>query len=284
MNRNSKCLRICNHEFRKAWHNPRNFVTIIWIIIIFRGYVQPIREFAAMKEIPSAPWVLPHLLQSSFIQMMLTLGAVLIFCDAPFVKNDTNYIVMRSGKNSWLAGEILYLFGASVIYAGIVSIIVLLLLVPYVGFFTGWGKILGTLAQSNSSLNGYVSYRIILSYQPWEAFARSFFALTMNTFIVGLLIMILNMFFKRNIGPVIGTIVAFTPYLVIRLSQNNYLGYYFSLPSWMDISIYNFGDASRLPTLGYIYSVWGVLLFLLIGMGVFYVRRRDMDSLIMECR
>lgn len=48
--------------------------------------------------------------------MMLFLGVVLLFCDAPFIEDEQPYIMLRSGRRIWFIGQMLYIVVASVLY------------------------------------------------------------------------------------------------------------------------------------------------------------------------
>ena len=188
-----------------------------------------------------------------YIQNIIVLGAVLIFCDAPFIKNNTSYVMIRMGRNKWFASQILYIMVMSAVYIGLLYLISILLLLPYVGPETGWGKIIGTLAQTDAAaqIGGVMlDYQMLLDYSPWEALSVTCGMSWMIISFTGLLIMFFNMFGNHYLGAAAGAMVSFTPYFA-RIFSDMYAGYYIAPPTWMSVTIFGRTGASPYPTIPY---------------------------------
>lgn len=257
--------------FQMVWNNikiclmsPRFYIALILVAILFWQIEEPIRMFCAKTGYLITPWLFPHLTQLPYIQNIITLGIVLIFCDAPFIKENSPYIILRVGRKNWLYAQMLYVLIASFIYCLSVYIISVLLLFPYLEINGGWGKIIGTLAQTNASNQiGTISieYQLLLDYKPWQAVLVSGVMCWLIVSFIGLLMMCINLFGKNNWGPIVGSGISFTSYLA-RIFSDMYAGYYFSPPTWMGLLSFGKTNNSPYPTLIY------AIVFLIIGICV----------------
>lgn len=84
------------------------------------------------------------------VVLIASLGALLLFCDAPFIDSEQPYIVLRSGRKKWVAGQIAYIAISSALFTLFLYLLTLLLLLPWLEFSTEWGKAIGTLAQTTT--------------------------------------------------------------------------------------------------------------------------------------
>lgn len=83
--------------------------------------------------------------------MMLFLGVVLLFCDAPFIEDEQPYIMLRSGRRIWFIGQMLYIVVASVLYLIVLYFISVLVLLPHIEWSAEWGKLLSTFSQTSAA-------------------------------------------------------------------------------------------------------------------------------------
>ena len=81
--------RICQSNLKRILGNVRFYLALAWFAMTLCFYMLQLRALAAQLELPVSVWCLPLLLTKSGNQMFLILGAVLLFCDAPFLYDNS---------------------------------------------------------------------------------------------------------------------------------------------------------------------------------------------------
>lgn len=164
-----KVIRIfscCAQNLRKWPSNPRIYVLGLLLIGFLFEWVRPIADFSSAVHVSVTPWVFPYLSLSQKVLLLIMLGIVLLFCDAPFIDAHQPYVIIRSGKRDWLLGQILYIMVASALYFLFIALISTLLMLPNLTFSSEWGKIFGTLALTDAGsqfkINLPISYKFSL--------------------------------------------------------------------------------------------------------------------------
>lgn len=149
------------------------------------------------------------------------MGALLLFCDAPFLHVNSGWQILRAGRNCWFWGNMLYVWILSFIYAVGIGILPIITMLPLVGWDTGWGKILGSLAQTSAAGQfgmEQLNYGIMAHYRPLAAMGLTLIAVWLNTVLIGVCNYVLNLYFKNGIGNIACVVLGLSPLLfcVIR--------------------------------------------------------------------
>lgn len=255
---------VCKYGVRKMLLNARFYIALFLPFLIIQSLIDPIRKFAFQAGYRVTPWLFPFLLQHFYIQMIVILGIILLFCDAPFINQGTPYQLVRVGRKNWFRGQVLYIIVMAFLYFALIVIMSIGLFFPYLYLENGWGKILHTLAQTNAGMTmGTISldYQLQLEFQPLHALLYSFGMAWGNGVLTGMLIFTCNLMWKRIAGVVVGGVLAATPYVVINFSDIR-LFYYFAPPSWMNIMILDRKEQTYFPDLWY-----GILVLAVLGTG-----------------
>lgn len=268
-------LLICINNIKRSLINPRIYLSYLLVFTLIKQLTDTIRTFSVQMEINTAPWIYPCLVQKYYIQMILILGIVLLFCDAPFMNESTPFLLIRSGRRNWLLGQIAYIISMSFIYFAVIVLLSVILLFPQVDCQLGWGKILGTLAQTDASPL-ILDYRMQIIYTPIAAMGYSFLISWLVGIITGLLILVLNLYFKHFLGPMVGATIAFLPYFAINFSSL-YNIFYVSPASWMDITLWTGDKTSKLPSREYIIAFIGITLVALVTISLIKIRKITID-------
>ena len=102
-----KVLFVSLCHFRRWPTNPRMYL----LLILLAGYINmmlyPVRDFCAQYNVAISPWVFPYLMAEPYSLLMVMLGIVLLFCDAPFLDEEQPYVILRAGRLCWCAAQIL---------------------------------------------------------------------------------------------------------------------------------------------------------------------------------
>lgn len=278
MTKSKVVLKVALDSIKLALRNPRFYIALfIWAVAI-KEKVVPVKQLSIRMGINVNAFILPFFFNDMYSIIMITLGMLLIFCDAPFMVENTYYQIVRSGRGVWFLGKVCSIAIQSFLYTIAMAVIPILYLLPNIEYSNKWGKVLGMLAQVEvEGLSSNVlqpAYPILAHYTPVEAMITIFLLIFLNGVFMGLLITTGNLFCSKSAGPVLGAMLAFLPYLTIRLS-NVRVGYYISTFSWLDISMFHSYQGAGLPTLSYAYIV------LLLGMtlcAIFsYIKIKRMD-------
>jgi hypothetical protein len=238
--------------FQMAWldilqwrHSGRIGIIALFIIMIFNDSLEAIRNFILNVGISISTFIYPFLMTSDRNIVFVTIAAVVMFCDAPFLTNNQIYLITRMGKKIWFASKILYIIMGSIIYMLFTYTVSIVLLLPHVNLKNEWGKVLGTLCATNASNQFEVmlgmNYNILLDYKPFEAIIIELFLGILIVSFIGILLFVLNIYFKKEIS-----ILIVSGIVVFGMFANSlpYKAYFFSITSWINLTIntkYNYG-------------------------------------------
>ena len=226
----------------------------IWIHYL----VNPILKFSQSVNVNITPFVFPHLFLNWYSILIMLLLSVLLFCDAPFMSSRTPYECIRSGKQFWIKGQIIYIFEAATLFVLFMIITSIACLYPNICFRNDWGKVLNTLAQTNVGMQFNimpVSYFMMINYTPIEAMFLSSIMLVLIINMIGLIMLVLNMAISRVVGIFVALFLAFLPAFA-SVSDSPKL-YYVIPTTWANITMFDVKGTSLYPTL--LYAVIGIL-------------------------
>lgn len=257
-------LSVCADNFRRWSTNPKIYVIAVLAILMENSMmVGPVRNFSESVNLPSTPWIYPFLTGDWYIVLLEVFGAILLFCDAPFVNEGTPYILVRAGKNAWFWGQLLYIIIASILYQLYLAIIGVLLLVPNLIWSPDWGKVLGTLAQTEAGdyLGVKLTESIVRQYTPFTATFLCFALCIIVTIFFGVLIFSVNLTFKSLWGPIIGSILALL--MPFSINASGHFMFYYSPASWMSIGLLDSTGTTGYPSIYYPFVIGTILILLL---------------------
>lgn len=245
--------RVCQGSFRRILYMPRFYIAFLWLLFLYFPLMNAVRSFSAAVGIGMAPWMFPFLTDDSGSQLFIILGALLLFCDAPFLNQNSSWQILRAGRKNWFWGNMAYIWLLSLVYAAILSLLPVLLMIPHLEWTAEWGKVLGTLAQTNA-LGIRLNYTIMAHYTPAAAMLLTLAAVWLNTVLIGMINFTLNLLVKKGIGAAVSVAAGLSPLLIVRLARFD-LGYYFAPPLWMDLSNYRWQGYGYGPSFAYVYGV-----------------------------
>ena len=188
----------------------------------------------------------------------MLLLSVLLFCDAPFMSNRTPYECVRSGRQLWIKGQIIYIFAATTLFVMFMIITSIACLSPNIVFLNDWGKVLNTLAQTDIGMHFNimpVSYFMMINYTPAEAMFLSSIMLVLIINMIGLIMLVLNMTISRVVGIFVALFLAFLPAFA-NVSDSPKL-YYVIPTTWANITMFDIKGTSLYPSL--LYAVISIL-------------------------
>lgn len=183
--------------------SQKSLVMLIYIFLIF------VERFSGLKLLIEkfgyniSVYSYPHILASGFMRFLITIGALILFMDAPFMDNLVWTLMSKMKKKLWVISNVVYIFIMSVIYTITLNIAILISLIGHQTFIPDWGKIMYTLARYKMLTQEYgirIFYNPTLMdrYTPLEAMGYSISLSILQFMIIGLIIMSISLFFKTN--------------------------------------------------------------------------------------
>lgn len=258
--------------------NPRPYLVLVWFSCICVFLMLRIREFSIRVDEPVSPWIFPFLTEAPGNQFFIIAGAILLFCDAPFLNESAGWNILRSGRRSWFWGNFLYILIMALAYSIVISVLPNLFLLPQVKLTGEWGKVLGALAQTGAASEigiRNLNYSLMVQYTPLLAMFLTVMAVWLNSVLIGMVCFTFNLVAGKGSGIFVSAMIGLTPMLV-RCLAKLYVGYYTAPPMWMDISVYNWNGYGKFPSVWYIYAVLLGLIVALSIAGYIGMRTKDL--------
>ena len=276
----SKVWKICLLNFKKWAVSPRLYVVAALILVFTNMITSPIVDLARSVNESVNPWLMPFIMSDDYMILILFICAVILFCDAPFIDEQQPYIIIRSNKSCWAVGQILYIILACLVFSLFVFVSICVNLIGRFGFSTEWGKIIGTLAQTDAGIQfeSYIlfDYQIMVNFSAVQATLLTILLVWAVSAFLGLLIFLINTHLNSIIGPVIAFAFVLAEYLlpIIRVD----ILYYFSPVSWVNLKYIDIKGISFYPNLAYIFTALCLCCAALIVLIIFSYKKGEIKT------
>lgn len=285
MSETRQIVHCCLIRFSKLIQNTRMYTVMIFISIYLYSVIAPVRSFASVIGYPCAPWLYPFLMADSTTLIYVMLGCIVIFSDAPFVDEQQPYVIMRTGKRIWFAGQMYYICFVSFIYFFYILIISILLLIPNLSYSQNWGKIIGTLVRTNAGeqIGVYgmnLIPKILLTYTPLQAVGCCFLLSWFLGMLIGFTLFFCNMLFNKIVGAIVVNACVLLAAFTYDVGGERI--FYISPFSWVNLSKIDVTGTSVMPSFVYALTCVMSLCFLFILVCGFIFRKRDVTVIIEE--
>lgn len=276
----SVILSIAQNGVKKWLINPRIYLIATLLIAYFHSRISQIYRFCEHYDTKISPYLFPYFLSDDHVVLIASLGALLLFCDAPFIDSEQPYIVLRSGRKRWVMGQVCYIALSSMIYTLFMYLVTIVLLLPWMEFSMEWGKVIGTLAQTTIGSGFGVTIEfdryIFLGYSPISALLLSFLLCFSVVFFLGVLMFYLNLRANRMVGTIVGAILILWQ-LVIRKTSTVLIRY--SPISWMKLAQIDINGTTLYPNLVYVLVALYIMIVILVALSVLCMCKKDIDVL-----
>lgn len=263
------CTRIAIQNI-KAW--AQNYRMIMLILLLYASVSQFCSELndfsASIRTQTNALGILPNLYNNrSYFRVIIQLGIVLMFSNAPFKNNDSLFCIIRTGYTRWCVGQLLYIIAASLIYTTSLFFLTNVCCIKTLGYSLKWGKTFSTLRMENG-FKFPLSSSIQIQYTPLEALLHSLMLIFMLSILFGLIIFLMSSVFGRSSGIFVTSALVLLG-LVPEFCQYPATVSKFSPCSLTQLNVVDKLGISAYPSLAYAYTVLGVLMIVLIAGTIF---------------
>lgn len=281
MGKKTTAFSVFLYNWRRIVEKPRFYLVLVASMLYIMNLAGPFCEYSKITNRPVSMCLFPIFMSNQGCVLILFLLAVLLFCDAPFLENSEPFILIRSGRKSWLIAQCLYVITLSAFY------VIHLLLCTYVSvflhgaFIPEWGDLIYSLANTNAcdlvQLTIKISPQLLSRYTPGSALNISLLTSFLVVSFIGSIMFCVNLSVHRTVGTVLGSLFVLEQFLASNAS--GYSFYYFSPVSWVNLNVLNISGAGKTPSFPY------VLVFLLgtsvlcWGISAYVFKKKDIQVL-----
>lgn len=265
MNKRMQPFIICFYHLKLCLRSPRVIIMLVLLFMYLHSMLEPIIDFSRTVQIEPTIWFLPFLMNDLVAQLILTLGGVILFCDAPFHSNMEHYLLIRANYRRWNIGQVLYIISAAFLYVFfiVISTSIIMLLGSGIEFSMNWGKIWGSLANTDAGGQfsipmGFHPY-VYARFLPQQAFLYSFVLEWCVISLIGLICYTLNRL-KQHMGTMIAAFITLFDFMIAN--ELPYIFYKISPVSLAKISNLTGSSIQKKPSLtyGFLFFTIGILI------------------------
>lgn len=272
-----KIFTIAIYSIRQWKADLRILLLFLCMVMFIWNDLSVVSSFASRMDMNTNPVYFPFYSSDIIKQLILLAGIIFLFSNVPFINKNQPYVIIRSKRLFWVLGQILYIIMASGIYYITLIGASIIVLLPNITFATdGWGKIINTLAQTNTGelikLQFGISEKIVTSYSPFQALGLSFLLNWGMASFMGLLMFAFSLKFNRKIGLFAGSMLLFFDLLVINGLP--YKFYCLSPVTFSRLAMLDPTGVSMLPKLTYPFIFFGIGIILLSVISVVSIRNK----------
>ncbi len=213
-------------NFRKWYKNPTiAMLTVLWAVFLVR-FLFGTSLFCVKSGYRITPWVLPFCLNNTYTLLIFSIMVLILFSQAPFCDTTVPFTMVRTGKQWWFVGQMLYIIGASFAFTVFTAGCIFLIFAPCMSYDAGWGGVIVGLAEQPSLIAEYSTFfavnpAILRHYTPWKATLYTFLLQWLSCVMIGFVILCLNTVVRPGIGVIVSAAIAFwCPFA--KLQQYNY--------------------------------------------------------------
>ncbi len=270
-----KIFRIAYYSLKKTFTSSKIYIVMILSFMYVQFMVNPVKVFAENVQIGVSPYVFPFLLTSDYSVKIFLLLVMLLFCNAPFMDEAQLYILIRTGRRKWCAGQILYIMLLSGFYVLLLILFTVIALIPELSLETGWGKVINTFAQTGiAPAHGIpipFDYSVILKYEPITAMILEGFLCWLLFILFGNLIFTINMQISKFAGNAIAAALIFFQMMSEEISP---VLTYFSPASWVSLSFLDLNNTNQYPGISYALTAMIIINFVFITVSIIRVKNK----------
>ena len=163
-------FRFAGQNFIKWRRNPRIFITFLLAFVLGLMLSDEILFYAQKYEVSIQilePFIWTYGDQTSV--MLSSLLLLLLFADMPFVDQETPYQLIRTRRSTWLAGQVVYVITATILYQLFLLTVQMIFASPMAFVGNVWSKTAAMLGYGGAAKETIpVSIKIMESVLPYE--------------------------------------------------------------------------------------------------------------------
>lgn len=264
-----KVLRIAKLNCLQWGNNPHYFAALIYLLLYSYNRIYGLADYAASLGRAISPWVLPFMpcMGSSFLPIML--GYVLLISDVPFRTRHQSLVIQRTGKQTWMMGQLIYILLVSVGFALMMWLLSWIWLIPELKWSGEWSPVLRTAAMNGVPRLFHVymdfPYTLVKNTNPVTVTLWCIAAMSAVCFLLGVVMAVCNLWMRKGWGAIIIASLTAISLIMDNSAKNpgpiRYV-LWISPLNWMDYSLMGHPE-QYLPS--HAFAIWGPAL---LGLGL----------------
>ncbi len=239
---------IVGMDLKKLFKSPKLYLVIFFSFYFLQEYSQSYIEVIKSSGLAVTPFFYPIFYGDWSNRLYILMLFVVLFSDAPYKGKETKFTVLRSGEGNWAISRVVYTIVLAVIYQLILYILSLLVFFPNVGFRNEWGFVIESVTggfSADMTVKGDVMGLgdIVERYSPVSACEYNMGIAILVSVVIGLVILVLNGFFRNGTGTLIVIVLATADHFISMMNSAGVLNIaflkenkYVHIMSWMDMS------------------------------------------------
>lgn len=274
---------VLRQSFRKWTTDYRIWTIFILIFIMINENVRSLASLSEKLGENSTVWIFPFLYSQFHLKLIFTLPLVLLYCNAPFIEQNSLFIISRCGKMKYTIGQISYIVISALFYYIFIFAVSIILSLPYADISNEWGKILNIIAYTDVSLiEGFnfldSSGMVITYFKPFQAVLFTILMSVLFAVVIGLIIYAANIITKtKYIGCLISSLIIVFSSFGEVWGNKKFLPY--SPASWITLDKLDVGGLTSNPTFTYCLTVYLVTIVILTALILVFGRKQTVDAM-----
>lgn len=221
MNKIRTIIKLCLYEFKIEIHSKRVLLGyLVGIVVVLK---QAIGYMLYAKDARMSVNVLESFIISENnynTVMFLVLGWLLIISEAPFVNNNSTFLIHRTDKKSWNYGMILYIIFQGICYYAVIALACIIASIPNGYFANIWSTAIVNLSSDGNNINAMEVYFPYQSFMKevsvFEAFATSWSLCLLYGIVLAMILYVFNLFSNQIVGAIITFLFHFLNYELMK--------------------------------------------------------------------
>lgn len=210
---------------RAAWVNllrwgsdPKYAAALVAVCLyLWNAYHDLIPYAQSLGHPEIAPYLFPLLPSLSGLITPVFLAYIILIIDAPFRTRHQQFVLQRTGKRIWAAGQIVYILAVSAIFTLALWLLTFLLVLPSIQWIASWGPVLTTAANNGLFVGNYGCMKNIAPIPATLWVAWVMFSVC---FLLGMLMMACNLYLPKGTGTTLVAGLAIIPLFLSLFSQS----------------------------------------------------------------
>lgn len=270
-----KCMKIALWQF-KSWKGSARVIVVLLLAIVttvyqslvYIDYVDSLNESINIFE----TYIM--VMNNRWHIILMYICGMILFADAPFMNNNSLYVVSRVGRYSWALGMSIYIVVASIIYSLIILLTTIICSASYSYGGDIWSRPMVSLLDGSAWIKGaptmFTNYNMAYNYTPMETALLGLGLFILLISMLGMMLFALNIVNGKVLGFAVASITYFVGFLISEDNMVKFFPFHNSILDYHE-------TGSRLCDIPIMWSFiyFGGLIVVWLVIALFMIRKVD---------
>ena len=211
-----KSLTVCKTAYLQWIGGYRILIFIFSYMFMYVYFIQPFEELSKMLDTPInaiEPFV--SMMNNSYFLPLIAITYMILICDQPRLNDHSTFVIFRTGRMSYILGQVFFLISSALTFIGFLLISSMLTIADNSFFINAWSLIskkcvvksfLDNLSSKYKS--AVLSGSVVNQSRPIEALIHAICLMLLFMLIVGLIMIIFSLYSKKIIAVFLNMVFA----------------------------------------------------------------------------